>query len=291
MTKKHELSLIKEYLATLKLGQIASIVDEELIRATREGSAVGEVLERLLAAECDVRTERRIERRILESKLTERKLFSAFDFDFQTGMDKAQIMELASLRFLERKLSLLIAGNSGTGKSHVAKAILLSACQKQWRCRYTTGAAMLKDLLSGLCDDTLDQKLKPYTQADVLLIDEVGFDRLEHESARNASLFYKVIDGRYTRGASTLMTTNIDFEELGDYLGDPRITTTIVDRMVHHAIILNVVGPSWRAHESQLINNPKPVVAKPPKAHSKPLGAIRDPSPPRTTTSDITETP
>ena len=85
------------------------------------------------------------------------------------------------------------------------------------------------------------------------LIDELGFDRLEQHDARNASLFFKVIDGRYCKG-STLITTNIDFKELGDYLGDPVVTTAIVDRMVHHSIIINIIGPSYRMHESKKLN-------------------------------------
>ena len=112
---------------------------------------------------------------------------------------------------------------------------------------------MLKTLMSGLPDNTLDQKLKIYTRPEILLIDEVGFDRLEQESARNASLFFKVIDARYGK-SSTLMTTNVDFKDLGDYLGDPVITTAIVDRMVHRSVIINIEGPSWRMHRSKQIN-------------------------------------
>jgi len=115
---------------------------------------------------------------------------------------------------------------------------------------------MLKDLLAGLADQSLEQKLRHYIAPDVLLIDEVGFDRLEQESARNASLFFKVIDGRYCK-ASTIITTNVDFKNLGDYLGDPVVTTAIVDRLVHHSVILSIDGPSYRMHESGKINNRK----------------------------------
>ena len=108
---------------------------------------------------------------------------------------------------------------------------------------------MLTDLMASRADNTLPMKLKAYTAPDILLIDELGFERLEQEEARNASLFFKVIDGRYCKG-STLITTNIDFKELGDYLGDPVVTTAIVDRMVHHSIIITIEGPSWRMHES-----------------------------------------
>ena len=108
--------------------------------------------------------------------------------------------------------------------------------------------------MAGLADDTLHEKLKIYLSPEILLIDEVGFDRLEQQESRHACLFHKVIDGRYCR-KSTILTTNIDFKELGDYLGDPVITTALVDRMVHHSIIITIDGPSWRLHESQQLND------------------------------------
>jgi len=162
-------------------------------------------------------------------------------------------MELAKLDFVRRNQSLVIAGNSGTGKSHLAKALLLIGCAQQFRCRYTTATDMLATLLAGRADNTIPERLKRYTSPQILLIDEVGFDRLEQEDAKQAALFFKVIDGRYCKG-STLLTTNIDFQELGDYLGDPVITTALVERLIHHAIIINIQGPSWRIHESKKLN-------------------------------------
>lgn len=228
-------------------------LDEELTRALSEASPPSELLERLLALESRAVIERRIERRIKESKLPDRKLLEDFDFDFQTGLDKARIMELATLDFVEKKQGLVLAGNSGTGKSHIAKALLLIGCTKLYRCRYTTAAGMLKELLAAMADNSLEKKLRRYTAPDILLIDEVGFDRLEQQDARPASLFHKVIEGRYCKGSS-LLTANIDFKELGDYLGDPVITTATVDRMVHHSIILSIDGPSWRLHQSKQLN-------------------------------------
>ena len=229
-------------------------MDDELARAAQESSPSTDLLERLFTLEANALIQRRIERRIKESKLPDRKLLSDFDFVFQKGVDKTRIMELAKLDFVDRKQGVIIAGNSGTGKSHIAKALLLLGCRKTYRCRYTTAADMLRELIASLADDTLDKKLKRYLSPDILLIDEVGFDRLEQQDASNANLFHKVIDGRYCKG-STMITTNIDFKELGDYLGDPVITTAIVDRMVHHSIIFNIEGPSWRLHESQQLNS------------------------------------
>lgn len=197
--------------------------------------------------------EKRVERRIRESKLAERKLLSDFDFKFQPGLDQRQIMDLATLEFVERKQWLILAGGSGTGKSHIAKALVLLGCRQLYRCRYVTATNMLRDLYSGLADNSLDQKLKAYLTPDLLLIDEIGFDRLEQEASRNASLFFKVIEGRYCKH-STILTTNIDFKMLGEYLGDPVVTAAMVDRMVHHAVIITIDGPSYRMHESKRLN-------------------------------------
>ncbi len=246
-------SAIREYLKVLKLKKIESILDDVMANALKNNLGVSDVLEHLFSYEAQALIERRIERRIKEAKLPERKLLADFDFEFQTGVDKQQIIELSTLSFVAKKQGIILAGNSGTGKSHLSKALLLIGCQHMYMCRYTTAVDMLKTLMSGLPDYTLDQKLKIYTRPEILLIDEVGFDRLEQESARNASLFFKVIDARYGK-SSTLMTTNVDFKDLGDYLGDPVITTAIVDRMVHRSIIINIDGPSWRMHRSKQIN-------------------------------------
>lgn len=245
---------IRKHLQTLKLYQMEKALDTELSNGEKEKRSTAEILERLLSIETGVLTEKRIERRIRESKLAERKLLSDFDFKFQPSIDQRQIMELSTLGFIERKQWLILGGSSGTGKSHIAKALLLLGCQQLYRCRYVTATHMLRDLLSGLADNSLDQKLKDYLRPEVLLIDEIGFDRLEQELSRNASLFFKVIEGRYCK-QSTILTTNIDFRMLGEYLGDPVVTAAIVDRMVHHAVIITIEGPSYRMHESKRLNS------------------------------------
>ncbi len=250
---ENSLARIRENLRALRLVQIETRLDEELALALKEKTPPTEFLERLLNIEVSSLLERRIARRIRESRLPELKFIKDFEFEFQKGIDKRQILELATLTFVERRQGLVLAGNSGVGKSHLTKALLLLGCQKDLRCRYTTAADMLKDLMAGMADGSVADRLKRYTQVDVLLIDEIGFDRLEQESARNASLFFKVIDARYDK-ASTWLTTNVDFKDLGAYLGDPVITTAIVDRMVHHSIIIHVEGPSYRMHQSKKLN-------------------------------------
>jgi DNA replication protein DnaC len=253
MKKEETITKIRSHLKTLKLLGIQKVLDQELSGAVQKALTPTELIERLLSIEANSQIQRRIERRIKDAKLPERKLLADFDFVFQAGVDKTQVIEISKLDFVERKQGLVIAGNSGTGKSHIAKALLLIGCTKLYRCRYTTAADMLTELMASRADNSFHKKLRRYTSPDMLLIDEVGFDRLEQQDSRNASLFFKVIDGRYCKG-STLLTTNIDFKDLGDYLGDPVVTTAIVDRMVHHSIIINIDGPSWRMHESKKLN-------------------------------------
>jgi DNA replication protein DnaC len=250
---KEAMDNIRKHLKTLRLTRMEKALEETFAVAAKQNLTAAAVLERLLEIEAVSLIERRIERRIRESKLPERKLLADFDFKFQTGIDRRQVMELATLDFVERKQWLILAGSSGAGKSHIAQALLLLACQHLYRCRYVTASFMLRDLLSALADDSLQDKLKAYVRPDILLIDEIGFDRLEQESSRNASLFFKVIEGRYCKN-TTILTTNVDFKALGKYLGDPVVTAAMVDRMVHHAVIINIDGPSYRMHESKRLN-------------------------------------
>jgi DNA replication protein DnaC len=248
------LERIRAALRELKLTHIAATLDEQWLRWTQDGAAPEVLLQRLLDEECRMRQERRIDRLVRDAKFPEHKLLVDFVFEYQPSLDKNLIMQLATGTFIKHGQGILFGGQSGTGKSFLAKAIGLCATKLGYGVRYTTAADMIKDLFSGLADDSVDRKLKRYLMPALLGIDEVGCDRREQENARNASLFFKVVDGRYRRVASTVITTNVDFEALGHYLGDPLITTSIADRMLHHSIVISIDGPSWRLKESEELN-------------------------------------
>lgn len=266
------LQQIQIYLKELKLSKIAELLDDELDRLNKGRSSATQMLLRLLEKQAHYQRERRVERRIRESKLPERKTLIDFDFDFQPGLDRNLVLELVTMGFVSRRQGVILAGNSGTGKSHIAKALALEGCKQGYRVRYTTAADMLRVLFASLADDSLAQRLKQYLNPELLVVDELGFDRLEREDARNAALFFKVIDGRYNKW-STVLTTNIDFEQLGHYLGDPVVTTAIVDRMVHHSTVITIKGPSFRLNESKKLNQrkSKQTITKPaaPKGSAK----------------------
>lgn len=281
LAEQNRIDRIRELAKTLNLSHIAATIGHASSSLDSDPKAPEVFVEQLLADELRVRTERRIERLIRESKLPERKLLADFDFDFQPSLDKSLVLRLATMDFVRHGQGLLLGGNSGTGKSYLAKALALCGCICGYRVRYTTAADMLKDLHSGLADDSLDQKLKAYLSPCLLVIDELGFDRLEQQTARNAALFFKVIDGRYRRTTSSVITTNIDFESLGNYLGDPVATTSIADRMLHHSVVINIQGPSWRLKESESLNQQS---RQNPRAKSKSTspGPSTEPSPRKT---------
>ena len=143
-------------------------------------------------------------------------------------------MELATQRFLAQGKNVLLAGMSGTGKSHIALALALLGCNANRRVLYTTSADMLARLTMGLADDTLARALKPYTRAELLVLDEVGLEQVERNEARRSGLMQKVLLPRYNQRRSTVITSNIAWESWGDYLGDHLGATALVDRMVHH---------------------------------------------------------
>jgi DNA replication protein DnaC len=176
---------------------------------------------RLLEPQLKQRLEGRVERRIKEAHLPARKTFEAFDFAFQPSLDRDFILELASLRFVEQGKNLLLAGMSGTGKSHIALALALCACSANRRVLYTTSADMLARLNASLADDSLVDAVKPYVRAELLVLDEVGLEQVERKEASRSGLMQKVLLPRYNEhpeGATATLA--------GDFSGETSIGKT-----------------------------------------------------------------
>ena len=224
---------------------------EQLLAAPEPGTNRMQWLWAVLEPQLRARVESRIERRIRESRLPERKTLAEFDFDFQKDLDRDLVLELATLGFVDVGWNLLLAGWSGTGKSHLAKALALNACLSNRRVRYTTSEELLRALNASLADDTLEKALKPYTRPELLVIDEVGLEQVERSTASRSGLLQKVLLPRYQHHRSTIITSNIDWKDWGDYLGDHLGAAAILDRLIHRSHVLVIEGPSYREHEHQ----------------------------------------
>jgi DNA replication protein DnaC len=233
----------------LGLTHTSEHLDEHLAWATKERPAPVALLERVLAAEAAFKTERRIERRIATSGLRERKTLEAFDWNFQPDLDKSAVMQLATLDFVGRKEDLVITGKSGTGKSHILQSFALRACQQQIYVRYTRCVDLLDDLFAGLADDTYPRRLKRWSAADLLVVDDVGLGQIKKrdDEPTAAHTLFNLIDKRHGK-TSTIFSSNIKLSAWGRYLGDPTLAVAILDRVSMNAFRLDISGPSYRQH-------------------------------------------
>lgn len=205
------------------------------------------LLEHVLGAEAAFKLERRIQRRIDQSAIPERKALEAFEFPFQPNLDKAFVMEIAGLDFVRRKEDLVVTGKSGTGKSHILQAIGLRACQAQMSVRYARCVDLLDDLYAGLADATYQRRLKRWAAPDLLIVDDVGLGQVKKrdDEPTAAHTLFNLIDRRHGR-ASTAFSSNIKLSAWGKYLGDATLAVAILDRVNMRAIRLDIDGPSYR---------------------------------------------
>jgi DNA replication protein DnaC len=242
------LERIQEGLSALGLARMSRSLEEVLAHPPGEELSRPEWLWRVLEPQVRERLERRVERRIHESRLPDRKTLEGFDFDFQPELDRDLVRELATLRFVDQALNVLFAGMSGTGKSHLAMALALAACADNRRVRYTTSAQMLSTLNAALADDSLERALRQYTLPELLVIDEVGLEQVERSVASRAGLMQKVLLPRH-EVRSTIVTSNIPWESWGEYLGDHLGASALLDRLIHHSHVIVINGPSYRDYE------------------------------------------
>jgi DNA replication protein DnaC len=237
---------------TLNLPLGRDELDSVLRRAEQEHSSHLEMVERLLAGPAQRRRERSTELRIRKAKFRDPVTLETFDWKFNAQfIDRVQMEELATGDFIRRRDNLVFVGQSGLGKSHLIQAIGRRCCAAGYRVRYITSADLWRDLGTSLADGTMLKRLRYFAGFELLIIDELGLDKVERQEYPLApSLLHKVIDSR-TRKRSTALATNIDFEGWDKYLGDRPIAMALLDRVVDGAIIHKFQGKSYRASRAQ----------------------------------------
>jgi DNA replication protein DnaC len=243
---------ILNYCETLRLPLDRAELDRLLRRAEQEHVSPLGLVERVLSVPAQRRRERSTELRIQKARLRDAPTLESFDWKFNAQfLDRVQMEELATGDFIRRCDNLVFVGQSGLGKSHLIKAIGRRCCAAGYRVLCVTSGELLHDLGMCLADGTMHKRVRYYVRFELLIIDELGFDKLEREIHPQAtSLLYKVIDGR-DRKRSTALVTNIDFEAWGKYLEDPPLAMALLDRVVDGAIIHKFQGKSYRAHRAQ----------------------------------------
>lgn len=250
---------IRRNAGELRLHGIAESPDELVDRAEEGDLGYREFLDLVLESEVGVLEGRRYAQRLKMAALPHHKTLDEFDVSFQPELDPKKIAELRSLRFIERKVSALILGPPGVGKSHLSVGLAMEALARGYMVRYTT----LDDLVRGLRKaDALGKlagKLSQLQRPHLLILDEAGYLPLDRADANR---LFQVVNRRYTRG-STIVTSNKAVGEWAQTFGDEVLAAAILDRLLHDAEVLTINGPSYR------LKGRLQALSQPPDSHDE----------------------
>jgi DNA replication protein DnaC len=239
--------LLEHHLKQLRLPTFLREYDKVARQCAAESADYPRYLLRLTEQELLDRERRATERRIHQARFPVVKSLDTFEFLALPSVNKALVLELARCQFLLRRENVLLLGNSGTGKTHLALALGLAACQRGHGVRFTTAAALVHELMEAKDEKRLLRFQKQLASYELLIVDELGFVPL---SKSGAELLFEVFSRRYERG-STLVTSNLPFQEWTGIFGSERLTGALLDRLTHHVHILEMNGESYRLKQSK----------------------------------------
>ena len=239
--------LLAHHLQALKLPSFLRDYDKLARQCAAEAvDHVGYLL-RLAELELIDRERRMVERRIREARFPTAKSLDSFDFLALPSLNKALVLELARSEYVLRRENVIAVGNSGTGKTHVVLGLGVAACQKGLSVAFTTAAALVHELTEARDEKRLLRLQRQLAAVRLLIIDELGYVPF---SQTGAELLFEVFSQRYERG-STIVTSNLPFDEWTTVFGSERLTGALLDRLTHHVHILEMNGESYRLRQSK----------------------------------------
>lgn len=233
---------IEQLLKNLQLGRMRAIYDEQLRAAEKQQVSYSEFVAALLRAQWHHRQESALEWRIRRATLPERWSLETFPYSRQPGVKRKQIQAFAELDFVAKHENLVFVGPTGVGKTGLACGILLKALQNGLRCQFVRAQDLFDEMYASLADRSTRKLINHLARLDVLLIDEFGYLNLKPEQSNS---FFKLMEERYHRH-STIVTTNLGYDEWHNFLGNKSMVEALLSRLRHYCHTVPIDGPSLR---------------------------------------------
>lgn len=233
---------LEQLLKNLHLKRILEIYEEQLRAAEKQEVSYTEFLVRLVRSQWQARQETSLEWRIRQASLPERWSLDTFPFARQPGVNRRQIRAFAELDFIAKAENIVFIGPTGVGKTGLGCGILLKSIENGYRCQFVRAQDLFDDMYASLADRSTRQLLKRLARVDVLQIDEVGYLNVRPEQA---NIFFKLMEERYRR-RPTIITTNLEYEEWGSFLGNKALVDALLSRLRHQCHTVKIKGPTLR---------------------------------------------
>lgn len=236
---------LDQLLANLKLRRIREILTESLEWAEKKGPSYTEFLRRLLREELQTQQARFLANRIRRAQLPEKWALESFPWDQQPGVQRAVIEQIARLDFMDRAGNIVLIGPTGVGKTGLSIGILLKALEIGHRGLFVKAQDLFDEMYASLADRSSKKLIDRLCRVDLLVIDEMGYLNLRPEQS---NIFFKLMEERYGR-KSTIISTNLDYEEWYAFLGEKQMVGALLDRLRHRCTTVRIDGPSLRTPE------------------------------------------
>jgi len=236
---------VKRNLVDLRMPRALEILDVTLRGIERGEITALEAIDTLLAEELALRENRRVKMALQMARLSAIKTLAGFDFSFQPSLDKNRVMALAELQFIDRAEAVHLIGPPGTGKTHLSLALGVEAIKAGRSVYFGSLADIVAALARAEREGALRQKIRYFCRFSLLIVDEIGYLPV---IPGGGNLFFQLINARYEKGAM-ILTSNRGFAEWGEIFGDQVVATALLDRLLHHAVVFQIEGASYRLRE------------------------------------------